>query len=93
MKNSTFILAAVLTLSGCATAPGTEWVAPAVIGGIVGYTISQSQQPPAVVIKAEPILIHKHYGSHPHHHGTVWREEWRFDPRCNCKKLYLVQIR
>lgn len=98
MKTKIFTLATVLALTGCATAPGAEWVAPAVIGGVIGYTISQSQQPsvivqaPPVVINA-PILVPRHRHAHPSHSGTVWREEWRYDSRCSCKRLYLVQIR
>ncbi len=47
------LIAVVASLSACAHGP--HWVAPAVVGGVIGYSISQHSQPRVYV---EQQIIH-----------------------------------
>ena len=68
-----------------------RWVAPVIIGGAIGYGLSQPRyySPPPV-----------HYAPQPNYHYVPpaytsvpygYREEVRFDTYCNCDRLVLVR--
>jgi hypothetical protein len=60
--------------------PGYNWVAPLVIGGVVGYALTRPAAPPPPVVVAPP--YNAPYGFH-------W--ETIVDAGCNCYRTVLVQ--
>lgn len=44
----------ISTLAVVGTASAQHWIAPAVVGGVLGYGIARSQQPPAVTYYPAP---------------------------------------
>ena len=57
------------------------WVAPLVIGGVVGYVITRPQ---TVVIQQPPTNIYQSQAPHGYHYETI------LDANCNCHRLVLV---
>lgn len=65
---------------------GGGWVAPAVIGGVIGYELSRPQpviveQQPIIVQQPQPIVQAPPLGYH-------WQE--MIDPQTNTRKIVLV---
>jgi hypothetical protein len=62
------------------------WVAPLIIGGVIGYEINRAnqqvivQQPP-VIVQSQPVLQQPPFGYH-------WEE--MIDPATNTRKIVLV---
>ena len=57
------------------------WVAPLVIGGVVGYVITRPQ---TVVIQQPPTNIYQPQAPYGYHYETI------LDANCNCYRLVLV---
>jgi len=57
------------------------WVAPLVIGGVVGYVITRPQ---TVVIQQPPPNIYQSQAPNGYHYETI------LDANCNCYRLVLV---
>lgn len=68
-----------------------RWVAPVIIGGAIGYGLSQPRYyapPPPPVYYGPPVTyVPPAYTVVP----SGYREEVRFDPYCNCDRLVLVR--
>jgi len=68
---------------------GANWVAPALIGGIIGYELSQPRtvyvQPP--VVYQQPPVVYNYNNMPPvgFHYETI------LDGACNCYRTVLVQ--
>lgn len=62
-----------------------NWVAPALISGMIGYGIARSMQPP-VVVPPPPVVT---YGPALPPPGFRWAE--LYDSACNCQRMVLIQ--
>jgi hypothetical protein len=65
---------------------GGGWVAPAIIGGVIGYEINHANQPvivqqPPVIIQSQPALQQPPFGYH-------WEE--MIDPQTGIRKIVAV---
>jgi hypothetical protein len=75
----------------CYRGPGIGWVAPALVGGIIGYELSRPyvyNTPPPVVVQQPPVYIAQppYYQAPPM--GYHWQE--MIDPQTNTTKIVLV---
>jgi hypothetical protein len=75
----------------CYRGPGMGWVAPAIVGGIIGYELSRPYiyyTPQPVVIQQPPVYIAQppYYQAPPA--GYHWQE--MIDPQTNTTKIVLV---
>ena len=68
--------------------PGVGWVAPALVGGVIGYEIArpntivvEQQQPPVVYVQPQPVVQQPPVGYH-------WQQ--MIDPQTNTTKIVLV---
>lgn len=61
-----------------------NWVAPAVIGGVVTYALTR---PPVVV--QQPVIVQQPYNYPPAPYG--YHYENILDANCNCYRLVIVQ--
>jgi hypothetical protein len=63
---------------------GYGWVAPTIIGGVIGYEIARRNQP---VIVQQPIVVQQTIPQAPigYHYENI------LDANCNCYRLVLVQ--
>ena len=66
---------------------GCNWVAPLVIGGVIGYEINRANQP--VIVQQPPIIIQQPqtYGELPPA-GYHWQE--MIDPQTGVRKIVAV---
>ena len=64
-----------------------NWIAPVLIGGIIGYEISRQQQP--VIVQA-PVVIYPPVSSPPYP-PYGYHYEQMLDAYCNCYRIVLVQ--
>ena len=66
---------------------GCNWVAPLVIGGVIGYEINRANQP--VIIQQPPVIIQQPqtYGELPPV-GYHWQE--MIDPQTGTRKIVAV---
>lgn len=67
---------------------GWNWVAPAIIGGIVGYELGRPQviqQPPVIV---QPAPVYSYPQPQPMPYG--YRYIQAYDPSCGCYKQVMV---
>jgi hypothetical protein len=60
---------------GYYSGPNYSWVAPTIIGGVIGYEIARNQQP--VIVQQQPVIVQQpqptiYYGQTPT--CTVWTE-------------------
>ena len=60
---------------GYYSGPSYNWVAPTIIGGVIGYEIARTQQP--VIVQQQPVIIQQpqpvpYYGQTPN--CTAWNE-------------------
>ena len=72
---------------------GGNWVAPLVIGGIIGYAINNSQQPqpqqpPVIVYQQPPAPVYVR----PFQDGLVYERRVEFDPNCGCNVVTYRQL-
>lgn len=65
---------------------GYGWVAPLIIGGVVGYAIAQPRPVPPPVVYTNPQPV---YGPYVPPYGYHW--ENIVDASCNCYRTVLVQ--
>ncbi len=66
---------------------GGGWVAPAIIGGVIGYEMSRPQvviQQPPVIVQQPPIVVQQPVAPYGYHF------EYIQDAACNCYKKVLV---
>lgn len=68
---------------------GGEWIAPLIIGGVVGAIITRESQP--VIVQQPPIIIQQPQPVYGAPYG--YRYEHILDANCNCYRLVLVQNR
>ena len=66
------------------------WVAPALIGGVVGYSLARPYYapPPTVVYVQPPVYVQQPYSYPPALEGYHYQQV--VDPACNCYKYALV---
>ena len=72
---------------------GGDWVAPALIGGIIGYELNRPRYEPAPVIVQRPVIVQQPpvvYSAGPvpplgYHYENL------LDANCNCYRTVLVQ--
>jgi hypothetical protein len=62
-----------------------NWVAPAIIGGVVTYAITRPVQPAPVIIQQPPIVQSYPTAPYGYHYENI------LDANCNCYRLVLVQ--
>ena len=62
MKKILFLIVVVLALTGCAS----RYVAPAIVGGVVGYSIANSQ-PRVVVVQEQVVIVSTHCNQYAYH--------------------------
>lgn len=80
---------------------GGGWVAPLIIGGVIGYGMSQNrpvvvQQPP-VIIQQPPVYNNSpqvyNLPQAPHSGATpLYEKRSQYDPNCNCYIVVYNQI-
>jgi len=66
---------------------GIGWVAPALIGGVVGYELAQPryiQPAPTVIYQQQPVVVSPIAPAGYHYESIL-------DARCNCYRTVLVQ--
>lgn len=65
---------------------GANWVVPLVIGGVLGYALSEPRQENVRYVSTvqRPVV----YTSQP-----VYREEWAYFSDCDCQRKVLVPVR
>jgi hypothetical protein len=69
---------------------GGGWIAPALIGGVIGYELSRPRyEPPPVVYTPAPVVIQPQPYLYAPPVGFHW--EQILDAHCNCYRLVLVQ--
>ena len=66
---------------------GNNWIAPVIIGGIIGYEISRQQQP---MVVQSPVMIYPPVSSPPYP-PYGYHYEQMLDAYCNCYRIVLVQ--
>ena len=68
---------------------GSNWIAPMIIGGVIGYGMKSSQQP--VYINSQPVYNlptpAPTYGATP-----IYEKRTQYDPNCNCYVVIYNQI-
>ena len=64
-----------------------NWIAPVLIGGIIGYEISRQQQP---VVTQPPVIVYPPVSSPPYP-PYGYHYEQMLDGYCNCYRTVLVQ--
>jgi len=67
----------------CYRGNGMGWVAPALIGGVIGYELSR----PPVYVEQQPVIIQQQVVQAPPV-GYHWQE--MIDPATNLRKIVLV---
>ena len=67
-----------------------NWVAPALIGGIVGFAIARQQQPVIVSPQYYGYYPPQYYGYYPPQVIQTYRYETIFDAYCNCYRTIAV---
>lgn len=93
MKKIVLILLAVCSMSAQAhgygygyVRSGGGWVAPAIIGGVIGYELSRPRyEQPVVVVQQPPVYIQQPAGVPMGYHYTQI-----LDANCNCYRTVLV---
>ena len=60
---------------------GYNWVAPALIGGVIGYELAQ----PRTVVVQPPVVYTQPVAPYGYHYETI------LDANCNCYRNVLVQ--
>jgi hypothetical protein len=69
--------------------PNYGWVAPVVIGGIIGYEINRAQQPNVVIVQPQPVYPPPAVPYWPQPADYHW--EAILDANCNCYRTVLVR--
>ena len=67
---------------------GNDWLAPALIGGVIGYELSRPAPPPVVysppVIMQPPVVYNPAPAPYGYHYINI------LDANCNCYRLVLT---
>lgn len=82
---------------GFGSSSGNVWV-PLILGGTVGYLVSEARRPPVyvqqpVIIQQQPVLIQQPMPAYSVPYTTVppgYRYENILDANCNCYRAVLV---
>ena len=62
-----------------------DWIAPAIIGGVIGYAINQASQPRTVYVQQQPRVIYQNIPPAGYHYEDI------LDASCTCYRRVLVQ--
>lgn len=87
-----FLIAVLLLTSTNAAIADDRWVAPALVGGLMGYIAGTNQQiysfQPPPVYTPPPVI---YYESLPEQH-PVYEKQFVFDETCYCTRRMFVRI-
>lgn len=61
----------------------SNWVVPLVIGGVLGYTLSEPRREKVTYVQSAPIV----YAPQP-----VYQEQWVYFSDCDCQRKVLVRV-
>jgi len=64
----------------------TDWVVPMVIGGVLGYVLSEPRRDSVTYIQSAPAPIV--YAPQP-----IYQEQWVYFSDCDCQRKVLVRVR
>lgn len=64
----------------------TDWVVPMVIGGVLGYVLSEPRRETVTYIQSAPAPIV--YAPQP-----IYQEQWVYFSDCDCQRKVLVRAR
>lgn len=63
---------------------GSNWVVPLVIGGVLGYTLSEPRRDTISYVQSNPVV----YAPQP-----MYQEQWVYFSDCDCQRKVLVRVR
>jgi hypothetical protein len=63
---------------------GANWVVPLVIGGVLGYALSEPRRESVTYVQSSPVI----YEPQP-----IYQERWVYFSDCDCQRKVLVPIR
>lgn len=63
---------------------GANWVVPLVIGGVLGYALSEPRRESVTYVQSSPAI----YEPQP-----IYQERWVYFSDCDCQRKVLVPIR
>ncbi len=63
--------------------PSSNWVVPLVIGGALGYVLSEPRRESVTYVQSTPIV----YAPQP-----VYQEQWVYFSDCDCQRKVLVRV-
>lgn len=92
------LLAVLILLIGITSAQahgyyrgGGYWVAPAIVGGVIGYSLARPYYPPSVVyVQPSPTVVYTQQPYAVMPLPTGYHYQYVTDPACNCLKVALV---
>ncbi|MFZ2890276.1 hypothetical protein [Sulfuricurvum sp.] len=61
-----------------------NWVVPLVIGGVLGYVLSEPRQESVTYVSSAPVV----YNPQP-----TYQEQWVYFSDCDCQRKVLVRVR
>jgi hypothetical protein len=62
----------------------SNWVVPLVIGGVLGYALSEPRHENVTYVQSTPVV----YAPQP-----VYQEQWVYFSDCDCQRKVLVRVR
>ena len=62
----------------------SNWVIPLVVGGVLGYALSEPRRESVTYVSAAPVV----YAPQP-----VYQEQWVYFSDCDCQRKVLVKVR
>lgn len=63
---------------------GGNWVVPLVIGGVLGYVLSEPRRESVTYVSSAPVV----YNPQP-----IYQEQWVYFSDCDCQRKVLVPVR
>lgn len=63
---------------------GGNWVVPLVIGGVLGYALSEPRRDTVSYVQSNPVV----YAPQP-----MYQEQWVYFSDCDCQRKVLVRVR
>ena len=67
---------------------GSDWVAPLIVGGAVGYILAQPRQQTVIVQQPAPVIVDQPYSPNQ----PIYQYQDIYFNDCNCMKRVLVQV-
>jgi hypothetical protein len=64
----------------------TNWVVPMVIGGVLGYALSEPRRESVTYVQSAPVPVV--YAPQP-----IYQEQWVYFSDCDCQRKVLVRVR